>query len=207
MVSCWGISLWSWDPTTYKLLEHLIMGIFLHGAAYSMLHSISNSWEFNYITCWSWYNSRFGLIVLSIFPSYVTSTHTTPHLEYPPLTSLGTLFGTGFRSLNDLAPSCPVEFTFSPLFSRSPGGSLKAFLSLKCTVHSCLDHCSLHGAWLIPPPPPYKGFTLASTSLIILFTLVSPPSQATNSSACFDAIKALITPRNSFIFSLWTVIH
>lgn len=156
-----------------------------------MLHSISNSWKFNYIACWSWYNSRFGLIVLSIFPSCVTSTHTTPHLEYPPLPSLRILFGMDFRSLNDLAPSCPFEFTFSHLSPSSPGCSLKAFLSLKCTAHCCLDHRSLHGAWLIWSPPycPLptrtttccKGSTLASTSLIILFRLLSPPSQATNS--------------------------
>lgn len=69
---------------------------------------------------------------------------------------------------------------------------------------SCLDHCSLQGAWLISSfplsPTPVQRFHIGHHFLDhpVYTSFTTTPGQ--NSSACFDVIKALITTQKQFYF-------
>lgn len=95
---------------------------------------------------WSRHDGRCGfrgwaaLSCLPSFPYSVTRAHATPHLENPAMTSFCILFGMAFRSLNDLAPSCPFEFTASHFFQVRKATDSNAQFTL--------GHCSLIG-WLL----------------------------------------------------------
>lgn len=187
------------------------MGIFLQGAAYNLLHSISNSWKFN--ISHAGHDITVGLDLLSCLSPLPMSPAHTPPLILNTLHWLHLAHSLGGLQIPEWSShflSCwihllPLVFKFTRwqpegLSASQMHSSCLVLITVLCKVHDWSHHSPF-------PPPLCKGFTLAITSMIILFTLVSPPPQAKTPQPVLMSSKLLSQPRNSFIFSLWIVIH